>query len=60
MAAVTGRADGSVIIDTKVNTGGFSKGANNLKQQFSGMGADGGTDQRVCCVRSAYGCRSQG
>ena len=39
MAAVTGRADGSVIIDTKVNTGGFSKGANNLKQQFSGMGA---------------------
>ena len=39
MATVTGRADGSVIIDTKLDTGGFSKGANNLKQQFSGLGA---------------------
>ena len=38
MATVTGRSDGSVIIDTKVNTGGFEKGANNLKQQFGALG----------------------
>lgn len=31
------RADGSVIIDTKLNTGGFSTGAANLKTQFSGL-----------------------
>lgn len=37
--SVTGRADGSVIINTQLNTDGFSQGANNLKQQFSGMGA---------------------
>jgi hypothetical protein len=36
---ITHNADGSVIIDTHLNTEGFSKGANNLKQQFSGMGA---------------------
>lgn len=31
------RADGSVIIDTKLNTAGFSTGAANLKTQFSGL-----------------------
>lgn len=31
------RSDGSVIIDTKLNTEGFSKGASNLKSQFSSL-----------------------
>lgn len=32
-------ADGSIIIDTRVDTKGFSKGAANLKEQFSGLGS---------------------
>ena len=31
------KADGSVIIDTKLQTGGFSQGAKDLKKQFSGI-----------------------
>ena len=31
------KPDGSVIIDTKLNTGGFSKGASSLKSQFSSL-----------------------
>lgn len=34
---VIGRADGSVIIDTKLQTDGFEKGARNLKQQFGAL-----------------------
>lgn len=32
-------ADGSIIIDTRVDTKGFGKGAANLKGQFAGLGA---------------------
>lgn len=32
-------ADGSIIIDTRINTGGFNKGAANLKTQFAGLGS---------------------
>lgn len=32
------KPDGSVIIDTKLNTDGFGKGAAGLKSQFSGLG----------------------
>jgi hypothetical protein len=31
------RADGAVIINTKLNTAGFSQGAANLKNQFAGL-----------------------
>ena len=31
------KADGSVIIDTKLNTAGFGKGASNLKGQFASL-----------------------
>lgn len=37
MAAITGRPDGSVIIDTRINTAGFGKGAAGLKTQFQGL-----------------------
>lgn len=33
------KADGSVIIDTRLNTNGFGKGVGNLKSQFGGLGA---------------------
>lgn len=33
------RADGSVIINTQINTQGFGKGAQNLKSQFGSLGA---------------------
>lgn len=33
------KADGSVIIDTKINTDGFGKGAANLKGQFGDLGS---------------------
>lgn len=39
LAGVTGNPDGSVLIDTKLNTAGFGKGAANLKNQFNGLGA---------------------
>ena len=32
-------ADGSVIIDTLVDTSGFGKGMTNIKSQFSGLGS---------------------
>lgn len=32
-------ADGSIIIDTRINTGGFDKGAASLKSQFAGLGS---------------------
>ena len=32
-------ADGSVVIDTRINTGGFSKGAASLKSQFASLGS---------------------
>lgn len=32
-------ADGSIIIDTRINTAGFSKGATNLKSQFGALGS---------------------
>ena len=37
LAAITGRPDGSVIIDTRINTAGFGKGAAGLKTQFQGL-----------------------
>ncbi len=33
------RADGSVIIDTRLDTKGLSKGVGNLKSQFAGLGS---------------------
>ena len=33
------KADGSIIIDTKINTDGFGKGAANLKGQFGDLGS---------------------
>lgn len=33
------KADGSVIIDTRLNTNGFGKGVGNLKSQFGSLGA---------------------
>lgn len=33
------RSDGSVIIDTRLNTAGFGKGVNSIKSQFAKMGA---------------------
>lgn len=32
-------ADGSVIIDTRINTKGFGQGVANMKQQFAGLGS---------------------
>lgn len=32
-------ADGSIIIDTRINTAGFGKGATNLKAQFGSLGS---------------------
>ena len=31
------KADGSIIIDTRIDSNGFSKGAVNLKSQFKGL-----------------------
>ena len=59
------RSDGSVIIDTRLNTGGFGKGVNNLKSQFTKMGAAaskvGGTITSVFTrgTKSAKGFNSQ-
>ena len=39
MAPITGNADGSVIIDTRMDTQGFHKGATSLKRELSGLGA---------------------
>lgn len=39
----TGRADGSVIIDTKIRTDGFAKGGVEAKKQFSEMAASART-----------------
>ena len=40
MAAI--RTDGSIIIDTNINTAGFGKGAAGLKSQFQGLGKAAG------------------
>lgn len=39
MATITGSPDGYVVIDTRINTQGFGKGASNLKTQFTGLAA---------------------
>ena len=33
------KADGSIIIDTRLDTGGFDKGCGNLKNQFGDLGS---------------------
>ena len=59
------RSDGSVIIDTRLNTAGFGKGVNSIKSQFTKMGAAaskvGGTITSVFTrgTKSAKGFNSQ-
>ena len=59
------RSDGSVIIDTRLNTAGFGKGVNSIKSQFTKMGVAaskvGGTITSVFTrgTKSAKGFNSQ-